>query len=145
MEWTREKIEALSPQRRGALFDNAQASPTDEAKRIIDLMVEHDLLIRNRDGLPRKHPIIQTIERIVRSPEGIEAGKAASDDGLPAIAGVDRMLVEALGEKYGTYDTTSWAGTFMNDVMVEAGYIQTKKKHMPRGYVAKYAAFFEKA
>lgn len=144
MEWTKEKIEALSPQRRNALFDNAQASSTEDARRIIAIMIEYDLLVRARDGLPRKHPTIQTIEKIVKSEEGREAGKAASEQGLPAIAGVDQMLVEALGKKYGTYDTTSWAGTFMNDVMLEAGYTQIKKKHMPQGYVARYAAFFEK-
>lgn len=70
--------------------------------------------------------------------------KQASDDGLPAMAGVDHMLADALGSKYGDHDTTSWAGTFMADVMVEAGYVQTRKKPMPRGCIAKTAAFFEK-
>ncbi len=60
------------------------------------------------------------------------------------MAGVDHMLADALGSKYGDHDTTSWAGTFMADVMVEAGYVQTRKKPMPRGCIAKTAAFFEK-
>lgn len=32
----------------------------------------------------------------------------------------------------------------MADVIVEAGYVQTRKKPMPRGCIAKTAAFFEK-
>jgi hypothetical protein len=144
VEWTKEKIEALSPEKREALFDNARVKDTAEAQRIIDLMVEHDLLVRAGGGLPREHPTIQEIETIIKSDEGRQAGKEASDDGLPAMAGVDHMLSAALGSKYGGHDTTSWAGTFMAEVMADAGYVQTRKKPMPVGCVAKTAAFFEK-
>jgi hypothetical protein len=144
LDWTKEKIEALPPEKREALFDNARAKGTLEAKRIIDLMVEHDLLVRSGGGLPREHPTIQEIEEIIRSDDGRTAGKAASDQGLPAMAGVDHMLTDALGSKYGGHDTTSWAGTLMAEVMAEAGYVQTRKKSMPVGCVAKTAAFFER-
>jgi hypothetical protein len=144
MDWTKEKIEALSPQRREALFDNARTKATPEAQRIIDIMVEHDLLVRAGGGLPRDHPTIQTIEEIIRSDVGRKAGKDASDQGLPAMAGVDHMLSAALGSKYGPNDTTSWSGTLMAEVMAEAGYVQTRKKPMPERCVAKTAAFFEK-
>ena len=144
MEWTKERIEALSPEKREALFDNARAKGTSKAQQIIDLMVEHDLLVRASGGLPREHPTIQEIEEIIRSDEGRLAGKQASDDGHPAMAGVDHMLSAALGSRYGDHDTTSWAGTFMAEVMAEAGYVQTRKKPMPVNSVAKTAAFFER-
>jgi hypothetical protein len=51
--------------------------------------------------------------------------------------GVDPMLSAALGSRYGDHDRTSWAGTFMADVMGDAGYVQTKKKAMPEGCVAR--------
>lgn len=143
MEWTKERIEALSPERRETLFDNARHKGTPEAQQIIDLMLEHDLLVRAGGGLPREHPVIQEIEEIIYSDEGRHAGKQASDEGLPAMAGVDHMLTAALGSKYGSHDTTSWAGTLMAEVMADAGYVQTKKKPMPAGSVAKTAAFFE--
>ena len=92
MEWTREKIEELSLERREVLFDNARAKGTPEAQRIIDLMVEHDLLVRSGGGLPREHPTILEIEEIIRSDEGRKAGKQACDDGLPAMAGLITCL-----------------------------------------------------
>jgi hypothetical protein len=144
VEWTKEKIEALPPERREALFDNARAKGTPEAQRIIDVMVEHDLLVRSGGGLPREHPTVQEIEEIIRSDKGRARAKQASDDGKPAMAGVDHMLTAALGSKYGGHDTTSWAGTLMAEVMAEAGYVQTRKKPMPAGCVAKTAAFFER-
>ena len=131
MGWTKEKIEALSPEQRENLFDNARAKGTPEAQAILDLMVEHDLLVRSGGGLPREHPTIQQIEEIIRSDKGRAAGKAASDQGLPAMAGVDHMLLASLGSRYGDHDTTSWAGTLMAEVMAEAGYVQTKKP-MPK-------------
>ena len=143
MEWTKEKIEALPPAKREALFDNARTKATPEAQLIIDLMVEHDLLVREGGGLPRDHPTIQEIEDIIKSDKGRSAGKQASDEGLPAMAGVDRMLSTSLGSRYGSHDTTSWAGTFMAEVMADAGYVQTKKKAMPADCIAKTAAFFE--
>jgi len=143
MEWTKEKIEALSPEKREALFDNARAKGTPEAQRIIDIIVENDLPLGAGGGLPRDHPTIQEIEEIIMSDEGRAAGKQASDRGLPAMAGVDTMLSTALGSRYGKQDTTSWAGTFMAEVMAEAGYVQTKRKAMPEDCIAKTAAFFE--
>lgn len=143
MEWTKEKIEALSPEKREALFDNARAKGTPEAEQIIDIIVEHDLLVRAGGGLPRDHPTIQEIEEIIMSDEGRAAGKQASDQNLPAMAGVDAMLSTALGSRYGNHDTTSWAGTFMAEAMADAGYVQTKRKAMPEGCIAKTAAFFE--
>lgn len=143
MEWSKEKIEALPLERREALFDNARAKGTPEAQAIINLMIEYDLLVRAGGGLARDHPTIQVIEEIIRSNAGRKAGKEASDQGLPAMAGVDHMLSAALGSKYGPNDTTSWAGTLMAEVMAEAGYVQTKKKPMPEGSIAKTAAFFE--
>ena len=96
MEWTKEKIEALPSDRREALFDNARAKGTPEAQRIIDRMVEHDLLVRSGGGLPREHPIIQEIEEIIRSDQGRNGGKKQLDQGLPAMAGVDHMLSPCL-------------------------------------------------
>lgn len=143
MEWTKEKIEALSPEKRASLFDNARGKDNPEARRIIDIMIEHDLLVRAGGGLPRDHPTIQEIEEIIRSDEGRSAGKQASDRGSPAMEGVDQMLSVALGARYGSHDTTSWAGTLMAEVMAEAGYVHTKDKPMSKGSVAKTAAFFE--
>lgn len=144
MDWTKERIEALPPEKREALFDNARAKGTSEAQQIIDLMVEHDLLVRSGGGLPREHPTIRTIEEIVRSDAGRTGGMQASDNGQPALAGVDHLLSAALGSKYGDHDTASWAGTLVAEVMTEAGFVTIGRKAMPAGSVAKTAATFRR-
>jgi hypothetical protein len=111
MHWTVEKLRALSLKQRDNLFENARAQDTDEARAIIEILVENDLLVRAGGGLTREHPIIQRMEEVIRSTNARHAAVKASDDGLPALAGIDAMLAEALGADYGDYDTTSWAGT----------------------------------
>jgi hypothetical protein len=144
MHWTLERLRNLSLKQREALFDNARARNDAEAKSVIELLVEHDLLVREGGGLSRDHPTIQDMEQVVRSPEGRRAAKEAADAGLPAMAGIDPLLSAALGSTYGEHDTTSWAGTLTAEIMAEAGYIQTRKAAMPSSCVAKTAAFFER-
>jgi hypothetical protein len=131
-------------EKRQVLFDNARRKDTPEARALIDLLVEHDLLVGRSGGLPRHHPVIAKIEDIIRSPEGRARAKDASDQGLPAMAGVDPLLAAQVGSAYGTYDTTSWAGTFVAEEMELMGYKQTRKKPLPEGCVARTAAYFEK-
>jgi hypothetical protein len=143
MNWTVEKLSELSLKQRETLFDNARAKDTPKAREIIDLLVEHDLLVREGGGLSRDHPTIRHMEEIIRSDEGRTAAKGAADTGFPAMAGIDPLLSAALGADYGQHDTTSWAGTLTAEIMAEAGYVQTRKKPLPLSCVAKTAAFFE--
>lgn len=143
MRWTLEKLRSLTLKQREALFDNARSKDTPEAREVIALMVDNDLLVREGGGLPREHPTIQRMEDVIRSDEGRANAKAAADQGLPAMAGVDPLLQTALGADYGQHDTTSWAGTLTAEIMAEAGYVQTRKAPLPPNCVAKTAAFFE--
>ena len=99
-------------------------------------------MVSSTGGFPYEHPVIQRIEEIVRSPEGIAAAKQAADNGQPALAGVDPLLHDALGDEYsGLFDTTNWAGFFVADVMRKAGYKQEGQRPIT-GCVAKSGAFF---
>ena len=143
MEWTLDRLRALPLNKREALFDNARAKDTPEARAIIALLVDNDLLVREGGGLPREHPTIQEMEEVIRSDEGRAEAKRAADGGLPAMAGIDPLLQAALGSAYGEHDTTSWAGTLTAEIMAEAGYVQTRKAPLPPDCVAKTAAYFE--
>jgi len=144
VQWTLDRLRALTLKQREALFANARARGDAEGDYVIGLLVDHDLLVRSGGGLSRDHPTIQKIEEIIRSPAGRQAAKSAADAGLPAMAGIDPLLSAALGASYGEHDTTSWAGTLTAEIMGESGYVQTRKAPMPEGCMAKTAAFFEK-
>jgi hypothetical protein len=137
-----DQVKAMSLEERDRLYLNALKLGTPEAKELIDLMVQHGLLVTSTGGLPHHHPIIMRIEEIVASPEGRQAAKAAADNGRPALAGVDPLLQDALGTEYGGRDTTNWAGTFVADEMRKLGYTQKGQRPLPAGSVAKTGAFF---
>jgi hypothetical protein len=141
---TLEQIRAMSPKQRFNLYQNCtRAGHNDEeAGRIIALMVEHDLLVTPSGGFPYEHPVIMEIEEVIRSAEGRKAIREAADRGLPALAGVDAMIGERLGPRYGLFDTTNWAGTFVADEMRKLGYVHDGQKSLPPGSTAKSGAFF---
>ena len=144
-KFTLEQLKSMSSEKRATLYRNAAKLGTSEASAIIDQMIKHNLLVTHTGVYPHEHPVILHIEEIVRSPEGKAAAKQAADDGLPALAGVDPMLREALGEDYsGLFDTTSWAGTFVADEMRKLGYKQDGERRLPKDCVAKSGAFFRK-
>jgi len=144
-KFTVAQLKSMSAEQRATLYRNAVKVGTSDARAIIDQMLEHNLLVNHTGGFPHEHPVILRIEEIVRSPEGKAAAKQAADNGLPALAGVDPMLREALGDDYsGLFDTTSWAGTFVADEMRKLGYKQDGER--PLKYcVAKSGAFFRKS
>jgi len=136
-------IRAMTPAQRRTLYENAHKSKLPEARSLIDLILSAGLTT-DAGGLTRDHPVIQRLEDVCRSDEARAAAKKATDEGMPAMAGVDPLLVRELGADYGSFDTTSWAGGFVAEEMESQGYRQTRKKPMPVGCVAKTAAFFER-
>ncbi len=141
---TLDQIMAMDSTSRRALYNNATKLDSPESKQVALLILKHRLLATERGGLPHEDPVVMEMERLIGSSECREAMKTASDAGLPAMAGADPLLRQALGDDYGKFDTTSWAGTFAAAEMESLGYRQTRKKPMPEGSVAKTAAFFEK-
>lgn len=132
-------------EQRYVLYGNALKLGTAEAKEVIELLSQHQLLGRIGGGLPREHPIIREIEDIVRSDEGRAAAKEGAGEGLAALVRVDPLIQQRLGQDYGGKDTTNWAGTLIAEVMEEMGYERTGKKgRLPPECVAKSAEIFVK-
>lgn len=141
---TLEMIVAMTTEERRTLHRNASKLETEDARVVVKLITENRLLATVSGGLPHEDPVVLAIESVIASDEGRAAAKEATDSGLPAMAGVDPLLRKHVGEEYGTFDTTSWAGTFVAGEMESMGYKQTRKKALPPGSVAKTAAFFER-
>ena len=78
--------------------------------------------------LKRDHPLCVGMREVIRSDEGRAACIQATDDGWPAMAGVDPLLAGKFGADYGKRNmSTHWAGRFVSEVMSEAGYRQVGK------------------
>ncbi|WP_156417905.1 hypothetical protein [Aureimonas sp. AU4] len=93
-------------------------------------------------GMAKDDPVYRELERIIRSPEGRKAMIAATTAGLPALAGVEPMIVASLGPLYGPHDQgTVSAGGIIGEVMRPMGYRKDRDSApMPIGSVAQSAA-----
>ena len=67
---------------------------------------------------------------VIESPEGQAACLKATADGLPALAGVEPMIVERMGSRYGQIGmTTVTAGSIVGELMLSKGFkIGSQKK-----------------
>ena len=140
--WTKERLEALSHKDLSTMYERALTMDTDDARDLVELVQQHGLLTRLGGGYHRGHRVIHTIEQVCRSDDGVNAAISAAEQGEAPMAGVDPLLVDALGPEYGHRDTTSWAGTFVAEEMEAAGWKRQGRKSLPQGCVAKTAAFF---
>jgi hypothetical protein len=142
MAITLEKIASMSSEERLNLYRNAVKKGTLEAQAIINKMIQDNLLVDEHGRFPEDHPVIIRIREIVESLEGRAAAKAAADNGLPALAGVDPIIRDALGAQYGPYETTHWAGWYVAQEMRALGYDHSGQRSLPPGSVAKTGAYF---
>lgn len=87
-------------------------------------------------------PRVLEMRGIIESPAGVSACIAATEQGLPALAGVEPMIIEKMSSRYGSFSQmTLTAGGIVGEVMRRQGYdIADTRGKMPPGSVAQMAA-----
>jgi hypothetical protein len=87
--------------------------------------------------------LIAAIHTIVTSGDGVQAAVRATNAGLPAIVGVDKLLQEKLGEHYSKAGIgTQTAGWEIAQIMRNLGYTQKGRKRCPVGCAAATGQFW---
>jgi hypothetical protein len=77
------------------------------------------------------------MEQLVNSADGIKRAVRATNDGQPALAGVDELLRRELGSEYERANNgTWWAGFTVAQVMREMGYVEAGTGKCPPDCVA---------
>ncbi len=139
--WTKEKLENMPCADRRTLYNNAQRLNTPEAEKIIGLILEVDRFVGSDDNVNLDDPLIRRIYDIVVSSEGTAACIKATEEGWPALAGVDKLIRAELGNQYTALNsTTNKAGWLVSELMRSKGYKAAgKKKAMPEGCTARTA------
>lgn len=142
--WTRSKLAARSPEERYAIWKRARGLRTADGNQ---LAREIELL-----GLPAEpgvlaedEPMRARMAEIMASPEARSACIEATLDGLPAIAGVDPLLHEALGAAYRKSDEAIvTAASLVAELMRGLGYVEAGRKTLPGRYVARSGVFWKR-
>ena len=138
---TLKMLQEMSTKQRMTIYEHARETASPEADDIIEKLFQYCLLDSAGGGLTRDSGIIQSVETVCRSEEGIAAATTAASDGEAPMAGVDPLLRHEVRE-YGHFDTTSWAGGFVAEEIEALGWRRFGRKALPSGCVARTAAFF---
>jgi hypothetical protein len=144
MNWTPEKIKAMSPSDRHTIWKRARTRQDEEAKKVVRMIEECGLPYSDDRCLTLDDPVTLKMYDIINSRDGIAAMIEATENGLPAIAGVDRRLNDALGVDYGGHNqATATAGSLIADCMHGQGYRNSGRKgKVGEGMVAKTAEIY---
>ena len=82
-------------------------------------------------------PIYKVMEQVVNSADGIKRAVRATNDGQPALAGVDPLLRQELGSEYVRANNgTWWAGFVIAQIMRDMGYVEAGTGKCPPDCVA---------
>ena len=137
--YTLEALKVMTPERRSQLYRNAAARRDNGGQAIIDLIDESGLPLRS-GGMRMSDPVYLRMEEIVWSSAGRAAAIAATEQGLPAMAGIDPLLQADLGKQYHQHDQgTMNAGFIVAELMRHLGYVDAGQGKLPGSCVAKTA------
>ncbi|MBB2784845.1 UNVERIFIED_ORG: hypothetical protein GGD43_000015 [Rhizobium esperanzae] len=132
-------LQAMSPERRAQLYENASKKREEGGQAIIDLIDSSGLPLRS-GGMTLSDPVYVSMEEIIWSQAARTLLLAAVEQGLPALAGVEPSIREVLGERYHPHDQgTANAGAIVGEVMRHLGFVPVGVGTMPQGSVAKTA------
>src|SRR5579872_1686719 len=118
-EYSDDDLAALTPDQLWGLYENARRLKADAlAERI-----RNTGRLRNPGGLRFSDPDYLEMEEIINSKEGKAVAKNAADQGYPALCGVDVVLQQRMGDRYGSRHTdTADAGDLVKKMMEREGY-----------------------
>lgn len=95
MQITIEKLKAMSPERRATLYENARKHLDQGGQEVVDLINSSGLPLRS-GGIAFSDPVHIRMEEIIWSPEGKRLLVQVTEAGLPALAGVEPLIVAEL-------------------------------------------------
>jgi hypothetical protein len=138
------KLRSMSVHERHQLWINAKNKDSDEARSIVQMIENIGLPYSDDRNLRHSDPIFLKMVEVIYSKEGKAAGVEATTQGLPAMAGIDPLLLAALGVDYGAHnEATVNAGTIVASMMTTLGFKKSGKKgKLPSICIAKTAEIY---
>lgn len=144
--WTLERLRERSQSERHAVWKRARALHSAEGNHLARAIERLGLPYAEPEAWSGDHPFLERLSEVVASPAARSAAIEATLDGLPAIAGVDVLLHQQLGEAY-RLDTAAvpTAQKLVGELMSGLGYVEAGVKDLPKRCVARSGVFWKRA
>jgi hypothetical protein len=148
--WTRTKLRERSQNELHAVWKRAKALHSAEGNHLARAIELLGIPYAEPEPLAADDPLMVRLREVVTSPEArsaaIENTIENTLDGLPAMAGIDGLLHEALGEEYRLNAAAApTAQTLVAELMTGLGYVAAGEKDLPARCVARKGVYWKRA
>ncbi len=143
--WTRSKLRDRTQNERYAVWKRAKALHSAEGNHLARAIELLGLPYAAPEPLAESDPLTARMAEIVASPAARSAALESTLDGLPALAGIDILLHETLGEAYRQNPAAIPTAEAMTaELMARLGYVAAGRKDLPARCVARAGVFWKR-
>jgi|SRR5579863_8637138 len=142
---TRSWLRARTQNERYAVWKRAKALHSAEGNHLARAIELLGLPYAEPEPLAEDDPLMARMRQIVAEPRARAAALEATLDGLPAMAGIDVLLHEEIGEAYRRNEAAVPAAQGLTaDLMSRLGYVEAGRKDLPARCVARTGVFWKR-
>lgn len=143
--WTRGRLRERSQSERYAVWKRARALHSAEGNHLARAIELLGLPYAEPEPLAGDDPLAARMAEVMATPAARSAAVEATLDGLPAMAGVDALMHQALGEAYRlNAAAVPTAEALTAALMTELGYRPGVRKALPARCVARSGVFWKR-
>jgi len=141
--WTLETLRHRSQTERNAIWRRARALHSAEGNHLARAIERLGLPFDEPEPLSVDDPLGSRIHDLLATPAARSAAIEATLDGLPAMAGVDVLLHDELGEDYRLNEAAvATVQRLVDTLMISLGWTPAGRKDLPRRCVARSGVFW---
>ena len=142
---TRSWLRARSQNERYAVWKRAKGLHSAEGNHLARAIELLGLPYAEPEPLADDDPMLARMRELMAEPRARAAAVEATLDGLPAMAGIDVLLHEELGEAYRRNEAAvPTAQRLTAELMTGLGYLESGVKDLPARCVARSGAFWKR-
>jgi hypothetical protein len=143
--WTRGKLRERSQNERHAVWKRARALHSAEGNHLARAIERLGLPYAEPEPLAADDPLAVRMREIAASPDARSAAIEATLDGLPAMAGIDILMHETLGEAYRLNPAAVPTAQLLTaELMTSLGYVEAGRKDLPSRHVARSGTYWKR-
>ena len=143
--WTRSRLRERSQTERHAVWKRARSLHSAEGNHLARAIEMLGLPYAEPEPLDEADPMLERIRAVFATPAARSAAIEATLDGLPAMAGIDTLLHDQLGEDYRRNPAAvPTAQVLVAELMSGLGYVEAGRKDLPKRCVARSGLYWKR-
>jgi hypothetical protein len=144
--WTRSSLRERTQSERYAVWKRARALHSAEGNHLARAIERLGLPYAEPEPLAADDPLLTRMRALFAEPGARSAAIESTLDGLPAMAGLDSLLHDRLGEDYRLNPAAApTAEALVAELMTGLGYVEAGRKELPKRCVARSGVFWKRA